>query len=1326
MRVGILDKVLGELTMAKKKNIKKKCTTKLVSKPKTSMEELKDSRDGGQNALRGYSYQFLYSCYLMLSEKKENVIFNLEGVEDIDYIREKDGQFITHIQLKYSTVKQDASFMPSVLKNFLEAYLIDKNRNFKLVYDFSVATGHLKKLFEGKLDSNSQKHWEAVIEEIKKENSNWNWKEYNFEEFILKISYENVKKSTLEDEVEKALINNYGITTGNIKLYANSVKIFCFDKMESRGEISLDDIKKRIEEVRFDISMGPQNPAHSWIKKIEFITSLNSESDYYEGKKATPLDIANGIPVSRPIIEKELTDSVNKHMVTIIKSSSGQGKTTLALKTQYILKDEYTPYQIICCNDRKELGHIVEYFHSRIRLGEKPLILLDNLDAHLSEWNQLVQLMQSEVTYNYKFLVTSRENDWYNYGGDISNIHSMNIIKPVLSKEEAIEIFNILKKSGHIHSKITDWKNPWEKIADKKLLIEYVYLLTHGEMIAERISAQMSEIGTTAESGIKFEVLRTVCFADMCGTKLSTRKLLQDLSGKSSCDVGEILKSMADEFLVHVSKDGDYVEGLHPVRSQHIVNRLHEYYPLEETVYNVTRLADIKDFAVLFSHYPEFEFDKEKFYSDIVQQWLDLEDLKCFVFAIRGTFSGSVMQYFKQNKEVFNDANNHNGLNVLATDICPFAQFQEIDESIQILEEIKKIMPDNQNIQYLLNLRNTITRIDMNRTDIYILCTKLYNKLKAINTEDVADVDSYALISDWLYNLDISLNLAANINLENLWIRAEKCSIDTVSLLMYTSYCGNREIYKRFITENLERILTYLKQKTFSHRIFVTENTIHVEYVLRSSEIKKGNEESVSRLKYICRTLPVYEKYYSDAIMPRLDILEGYMIPDDAHKAMPRRNLVIMFHQEFASLWMKTIQSNYEFDSVSEWIEHWFNIRQCICESLDELCICIYKLLEGKKIGSAGAEFDKKREKFESMICGVLSYPKEHRPFEKEIDVPQKFAKIRQQYFKNIQNFLRQVVGLIKRNEKDSRLALFNLKLATASLSRMHEFFENMALEDEYFTRHLGLCEYESPKIIETEMCCRYYLQHNANPYFDKYQVKSWYGAVCKKEISEVDVLFESIQHEYDIVFPIRAYEDGVLRSYPIIFKAFDWTNEEMVQKFIVNTVAFAQSAFDYLIVLTSNEENYILPNALKFSKQYFEKVQESFVSGEQNLENAHMMPFPIEVTTDIMKCFDNDMELLPQKNNLYIHNIGDMAEELWVYSKIRELLSDENDNNYCFAELKKVKDKIAIMQKEVNDYLDTEIANQMNELCTAVYSGDVFDDSQFNTFIQKMQVMYC
>lgn len=135
--------------MPKKKKIQRKSIdkTKTIPKPKASIEELQESRNGGQIALRGYSYQFLYSCYLMLSCKDENAVFNLEGIEDIDKIvSTSDEQKTMHIQLKYSENKQDASFMKSVLKNFLEAYLLDKNRAFKVVYDFSVAKGHLSKL----------------------------------------------------------------------------------------------------------------------------------------------------------------------------------------------------------------------------------------------------------------------------------------------------------------------------------------------------------------------------------------------------------------------------------------------------------------------------------------------------------------------------------------------------------------------------------------------------------------------------------------------------------------------------------------------------------------------------------------------------------------------------------------------------------------------------------------------------------------------------------------------------------------------------------------------------------------------------------------------------------------------------------------------------------------------------------------------------------------------------------------------------------------------------------------------------------------------------
>ena len=76
----------------------------------------------------------------------------------------------------------------------------------------------------------------------------------------------------------------------------------------------------------------------------------------------------------------------------------------------------------------------------------------------------------------------------------------------------------------------------------------------------------------------------------------------------------------------------------------------------------------------------------------------------------------------------------------------------------------------------------------MTQTDIYILSMRLFKRLKDVNTKNVSDLDAYAMIADWLFNMDASMNLASNINLTDLWTRIENYSIDTISLLMYTAY----------------------------------------------------------------------------------------------------------------------------------------------------------------------------------------------------------------------------------------------------------------------------------------------------------------------------------------------------------------------------------------------------------------------------------------------------------------------------------------------------------------------------------------------------------
>ena len=415
--------------------------------PKSSIEELNASRTGGQIALRGYSYQLLYSCFLILSSANSDVSFQLEGTEDIDCIEQTDGsKGVTHIQLKYSQNEQNASFLHDVLKNFLEAYLLDQNRSFKLVYDFPVSKGHLSKILDGNLDDKSRAHWCNEILKIKQEQPLWNWSAYDYDQFMSCLSFEKIEKTMLSSKIEEALIKAYNINTDNIQLFANGIKVFCYEKMEHRDYIKKDELDACIKSIRIDISKGPQNPAHSWIRKLDFAShGASDDHSFYEGKKATLDDIVNELPIRRPSLEADILASIHENTITVIKASSGQGKTTLALQAAYALQEEYVSYQLLACDDRKQLGNTVDFFKSRIRLGEKILILIDNLDNHSKEWNYLAQRLQDELVRHYKVLITSREIDWYNYSGDLSNIQSMNIIKPELSKDEAIQFFEVFQ-----------------------------------------------------------------------------------------------------------------------------------------------------------------------------------------------------------------------------------------------------------------------------------------------------------------------------------------------------------------------------------------------------------------------------------------------------------------------------------------------------------------------------------------------------------------------------------------------------------------------------------------------------------------------------------------------------------------------------------------------------------------------------------------------------------------------------------------------------------------------------------------------------------------
>ena len=180
---------------------KKKKTSQKKSNQQNTLEKIEDKRTAGATTIERYEYQFLCSCYILLKFLNEdNPLVRFEGFEDIDTYILSNNILANHNQVKMSQNKQDASFMYTILENYLEVYLLDKgnkNRYFTLIYDFEVAKGNLTKLIDNKLDEKSVEYWKGVIDKISLSKPYWNWKDFDFNSFINQLRFENIKKNSL-------------------------------------------------------------------------------------------------------------------------------------------------------------------------------------------------------------------------------------------------------------------------------------------------------------------------------------------------------------------------------------------------------------------------------------------------------------------------------------------------------------------------------------------------------------------------------------------------------------------------------------------------------------------------------------------------------------------------------------------------------------------------------------------------------------------------------------------------------------------------------------------------------------------------------------------------------------------------------------------------------------------------------------------------------------------------------------------------------------------------------------------------------------------------
>jgi len=547
---------------------------------------------------------------------------------------------------------------------------------------------------------------------------------------------------------------------------------------------------------------------------------------------------------------------------------------------------------------------------------------------------------------------------------------------------------------------------------------------------------------------------------------------------------------------------------------------------------------------------------------------------------------------------------------------------------------------------------------------------------------------------------------------------------------MYTCFLGNRTVYIEYVNNNIESILKYLRDTTGSLKIYIDKgkNEVYVNYILLPSEIGNGNEESVSRLNYVCKMLPIFSKYCADAIKPNIDILSFCDIIDDAHKAMPLRNLVISYHQEFASLWSKTILSNYECDSVYDWLEYWFSIRSDIVNIYRDIIIYIQKILQKKIIIANDVDRQKitiklgfPMEKINKKNSMEYRYPFEDRPFDEKANLPEGFGKIKRDFFQSIVNFNNHFFGLLFKDKDKSRLAVINLHNAILKLEIMQEYFGCIHFEHKILVKeNQELCINEKNIYQELIDICMYYMEHAPNEYFNKFQVKLWNQKRRQDRLILAENALNDLRHKYHVIFPYKDYYEDILSNYPIMIKSFNIFDINECSNMLKLCIPFAELEYTYLIVIFYDDNNIVNANGLKIPKAYLKALKESIESGEDKFaETRFSNPLPVEITPNIISCFEDKYSI--EKNTIDNSKLERISELLWAISKSRQILVGEEDKEYLFKLEYEYKRNVEDILRSIKGSITNDKYLFIENLCKEVFEGAIFLDNEISKFYEYL-----
>ncbi len=1250
---------------------------------KEEKSNLFDNRFGGSIAIRGFEFQFLYSCYSILQELNEQDLskkIGLERLEDLDIIHKNE-----YVQLKTSSKDIDASFFTknNILKNFIELYKSDKTSNFKLVHNSNISNGYLKKLENKKIDKDTLEHWAEKINEL---DTNLN---IDVRDFLSRISFEKTTEKELYSKSKKLILEKFNLTLGSEETFLFALLHHILIWSKNRKEVTHLDLLQVIQSVKDSTSKTPTLEAinKNYVSEITFKKQINNKNfdNYFDGKSARPEHIIKELPIRRDYWEEKILESLFTHDIVTIKASSGQGKSTLAWQSAKIFEDEFNfdIYELKYCDDNTKVEELYDFFKTRLEIGKLPLIVIDGLNKNVSAYNLLLERLYG---FPIKVIITSREDDWNRFKPDISK-YDLDILDITLLEDEAKDIFEKLKKKDKIFEDIQTWQPSWEKIKEKALLIEYIYLLTHGSMLQDRLEYQVKCLREDElKSAVIIEILRIVSLADVLNIKLETRKLttfLQDNIGFKS-DRETVYSLLKKEYFIKF--DSKYIEGLHPVRSEHLLKILHNFILIEETAISLLKIIDDKfiyDYFISISYYLDNE--KEDFFeesSKIISQ----KSFSIMVDAIDGLMHFEAYNFWLENKEVFEEVYEKGFVNLFIMDTLPFTKL----ETIKNLNNIHK----SEALEYLIKKQNELSCFNPFNADIY----KFVSQLSKNITNFIDNSFSYYKVNfliKWFRQFNLKFEHSFEFDEIFLLDILQKEEIEESRALFNFLYVQNVKKYNDFVEKNKSNIFSILKKKTNSLIIKEIDDDIKIEYLIDNEKADKLNECSMERIDIIYDFFPEYKRYCTEVLyLPFPNEAIFKVVVQNSIKQIPNENLYHDFDVHINQIWIKAITQHYSENSIYEWQKYHYQLRTKLLDFTKKINRTFELFIQKKISQNKSLEIVNLANEALSIIKLKKEFPRvsisyeNKKPFEDEI-------KFISDYIGSFQNVLNQIFSLFSdKFSQNSNSAIYNLKDVKKYLTPMQNSFniiqnstsfyfdfEEIEIEEKYWTSRL----------LKTIDFYRY--ENNIKLSDIKNQIEEWFQIKATRELENIYKILDTFEKEcnFEVIYPKSVIEDGNFREIVIGIKDMKEQDFEKVLLGLVGFYKIEEVSFLNVINIVDNYSTY----AFKVPVPYFLKVNH-YLETDEYEEDEYGNPHPVNVTETLLSNLNEKIVLKEHIQDANIVTLIKILYDIWELIEYREKL-DINS--------KIERDWLTELEREYSYKIKSKINDDMNDNQEFIYS---------------------